>query len=177
MYVMLIVLCLCCVGVYAADAVVPLAPVVSDPAAGGSTIISILHYLTDIILGGFLVLFGLGFKWLVSKAGENAARVQAIEALHAGVEHAWNELGANFKAASEDGKFTAEEKKKLRDMAIAKALEVAKGPGKDLLLNWGTEIISAKIRAIVDSRNSAAAITVPLNSSTLTVSTPAVEIK
>lgn len=162
----LFALIFCCVGLYAADA----ATTVTANTESTSVFVTILHYASDAIMGGFLLLFGLGFNWLVKKSGENAARVAAIEALHAGVEHAWNELGAEIKAASADGKYTSEEKKKLRDLAIAKALEIAKGSAKDLLLSWGTEIISAKIRAIVDGRNTAAA-------STVTVASKVTEVK
>lgn len=155
MLAVLFAVCVVSFGVCAADAI-PVTAAVNEAVDKPSIIISILHYLTDIILGGFLALFGLGFKWLIGKAGENAARIQAIEALHAGVESAWNECGKEWKQDSEDGKLTNDEKKKLRDLAIKKALEVAKGPGKDLLLNWGKEILESKIRAIVDSRKKSA---------------------
>lgn len=141
-------------------------------ADSSSTVITILHHATDIILGILVFLFGWLIKWLIGKAGANEARIRAIEALHAGVEAAWNDLAKKWKNDSADGKLTDEEKAKLREYAMKKALEVAKGPGKDLLLDWGKEIIFAKIRDIITNRKKADVAATPTTDITPAIPVP-----
>ena len=57
---------------------------------------------------------------------------------------------------------------------MTKALEVAKGPAKDLLLDWGKEIIFAKIRDIITNRKKADVAATPMTA--VTDITPAIPV-
>lgn len=91
-----------------------------------------------------LVLLVLGLL-LRKKLNEN----KALEALWIGIQHAYDEYVNFIKQAKEDGVLSPEEVKQAKDLAISKALEVAKGPVKDILLAWGKPKLEALITSLV----------------------------
>lgn len=109
----------------------------------------VLSHLVEVFVSILCMVLAVVATWLKKKAGDNQAAQDAIDALKAGAESAWISLGREFAVKAGDGKMTDEEKTKLREHAIAKAKEVATGPAKDLLLKWGTDICSAKLKDIV----------------------------
>jgi hypothetical protein len=125
----------------------------SDP----SIWISISSHLTDAILAVLTAILGWFAVWLKGKAGERKATVEAIEALKGGVESAWNDIAKQYKAASADGQLTEEEKARLRTYAIEKAKTIATGPAKQILIGWGSEILAAKIKDIINNWKAQAA--------------------
>ena len=122
-----------------------------------NALIQTSSYVIEYVVMGLLAVMGYLWGWLTGKAGEDKAKLDATLALEAGVESAWNTLGAKYKKASADGKLTTAEKEELRTAAYNKALELAKGKGKDLLLLWGKDMAAAIIKKIVDSRKTTAA--------------------
>jgi len=119
----------------------------------GSTFLTILSHLMEVIVATLTAVFAWFVNWIISKSTLDQATKDAILALEAGVEAAWNELGRSFKEKSADGSLTAEEKKQLRELAWAKAKQVASSGGVKVLGKWGMEIAFAKIRDIVTKRN------------------------
>jgi hypothetical protein len=126
------------------------APKVEDK---GSTILTLLSHLMEIIVAGLVAVLAWFTNWIIGKSNMDQAHKDAIMALEAGVEAAWNELGRNFKETSKDGKLSPEEKEQLRKLAWTKAKDVATSEGAKILAKWGAEIAFAKIRDIVTKRN------------------------
>lgn len=93
-----------------------------------------------------------GTTFIFSKIKGNEATAQAIDALHSGIALVEEDIVKELKAASADGKLTKEEIEQVRTHAFNKALELAKGPAKDLLLSWGKPKIDALITRIVQSK-------------------------
>jgi len=130
-----------------------------------SIISELLRYIPEAIALAFTVLTGFFFKWLKTKAADDQAKSDAIDSIKVGVDHAWNELGSGLKdalqkakAAGGDGKLTAEQKIQLRNLAIAKAKEVATGDGAKVLEKWGFDVIVAKIKEVIDNRKAKSAM-------------------
>ena len=117
----------------------------------------------EIIVAGLTAVLAWFVKWIISKSDMDQAHKDAIMALEAGVEAAWNELGRSFKEAAKDGKLSAGEKEQLRKFAWTKAKEVVTSEGAKILEKWGAEIAFAKIRDIVTKRNKDKAIIVAAN--------------
>jgi len=140
--------------VIGAEVVTP-TPVVEDK---GSTILTLLSHLMEIIVAGLTAVLAWFVKWIIGKSNMDQAHKDAIMALEAGVETAWNELGRNFKEASKDGSLSVVEKEELRRFAWTKAKEVVTPEGAKVLAKWGAEIAFAKIRDIVTKRNKDKAI-------------------
>ena len=140
--------------VIGAEVVTP-TPVVEDK---GSAFLSLLSHLMEIIVAGLTAVLAWFVKWIIGKSNMDQAHKDAIMALEAGVEAAWNELGRSFKNAAKDGKLSAEEKEQLRKFAWTKAKEVVTSEGAKVLAKWGAEIAFSKIRDIVTKRNKEKAI-------------------
>lgn len=118
----------------------------------GSLFLVIASHLTDLILGVLTLLFGWLIKLAANKANMDQATRDAMDALAAGVEAAWLELGKKFKEAAGDGKMSDDEKKQLRELAWKKAKECASSDGAKVLAKWGMNIAFAKIKDIVTKR-------------------------
>jgi len=151
--------------VIGAEVVTP-TPVVEDK---GSTFLTLLSHLMEIIVAGLTAVLAWFVKWIIGKSNMDQAHKDAIMALEAGVEAAWNELGRNFKEASKDGNLSVVEKEELRRFAWTKAKEVVTSEGAKVLAKWGTEIAFAKIRDIVTKRKKDKAI---IAANTVGTSTP-----
>jgi hypothetical protein len=130
-------------------------PIVEDK---GSTILTLLSHLMEIIVAGLVAVLAWFTKWIIGKSNMDQAHKDAIMALEAGVEAAWNEFGRKFKENAKDGKLIPEEKEQLRKFAWTKAREIVTSEGAKVLAKWGAEIAFAKIRDIVTKRNKEKAI-------------------
>jgi hypothetical protein len=93
---------------------------------------------------------------LIKRIKDAKARTEAEEALKIGVHETWENIGKEWKAAHEDGKFTTEEKDKLKAAAINGAKQIATGPGLKILKAWGEEQLGTLISSIVEKRKSVA---------------------
>ena len=93
-----------------------------------------------------IALLGILGVWLKKKIGTDNA---AVEAIWIAVHNTQNDFVAWAKAADEDGKLDADEIKKAEQLAIAKAMEIAKGPALDALKAWGEPKIKAIIADLV----------------------------
>jgi hypothetical protein len=105
-----------------------------------------------------LVALAIGAVFLLirMRLKDDAAIKDAVSALEAGVQSAWDKFGRELKAGAKDGKFTEKERERLRDAAKAEALTLAKGPAKDLLFTWGRPYVTSLITRIVERRKRAA---------------------
>lgn len=101
-----------------------------------------LNYLWKLIIP-------VAFAWLLKKAHDKEALQSAIRALEAGVTDAWVNFVRELKAKAQDGKLSAEEKKEAATWARNKAMEIAKGPGKRVLVSLGELGMNALIEKIV----------------------------
>lgn len=104
-----------------------------------------LDIITTVIGTVVTILLGLLVKWLRAKGVET----QAIDTINNAVQLVHDEFVHELKAAKSDGKLTKEEVDRARELAVNKALELAKGPVKDLLLTWGVEKVKALIGRVV----------------------------
>lgn len=102
-----------------------------------------------LIAGAVLGVLG----WFLAK--KNLLKNKAIEAIWIGVNYVQDAVVAELKKKNEDGKLTTEEIAEVKQLAIDKALEVAKGPVKDLLLTWGKDKLGAIITDIVQKNKPA----------------------
>ena len=96
-----------------------------------------------------IVLGGLG--WLANWIKKKGVEAAAVDTIKNAVQLVHDEFVHALKAASADGKLTKEEVDTARDLAVKKALELAKGPVKDLLISWGTDKLKALIGRIAQS--------------------------
>ena len=99
----------------------------------------------------FTFLFKKLWDFLKTKGFES----QAIEHLKDAITLTQEEFVTFAKRASEDGKLSPEERQQARDLAISKALELAKGPAKDVLVEWGKPKLEALIGRIVRTNQAA----------------------
>lgn len=103
-----------------------------------------------------VTLIGLGYwalkqwNWFKSLLENNVAAAQAVEAIHVGVIDTYQNYVKALKDGAEDGKLTEEEKKAARDKAIAKAIEVAKGPGFTFLKEASMPTLQALVQQVVN---------------------------
>lgn len=95
-------------------------------------------------------LLAWGAKHGVQKAGEDKAKADAVLALEAGVNQAWEEFVKNAREAAKDGKLTKSEKESARNLAIQHAKAVAAGPGLKMLNTWGRPVLDSLIKKIVN---------------------------
>jgi len=94
----------------------------------------------------------LGFFW--SFLRKKGLEDKAVDTLRDAVAIVHDEFVNEVKRASADGTLTKEEIDKAKDMAVAKALELATGPVRDLLLSWGVEKLKALVTRIVQGGKS-----------------------
>lgn len=99
-----------------------------------------------------LGLLGWITSFIFKKVNASEATKEAIDALHSAIALVEEDIVKDLKAASADGTLTKEEIDQVRTHAFNKALELAKGPAKDVLLAWGKPKIDALITRIVQSK-------------------------
>lgn len=98
----------------------------------------------------------LGFAWLLKKAHDKDALKAAIRALEGGVNDAWVNFVSELKKKASDGKLTSAEKEEARTWAKNKAMEIATGSGKRVLVALGRLGLNALIEKIVRRNKSEA---------------------
>lgn len=101
-----------------------------------------LNYLWKLAIPAF-------FIWILKKVGDKEALASAIRSVEAGVTDAWVNLVRDLKAKASDGKLTSDEKEEAATWARNKAMEIAKGPGKKVLVALGELGMNALIEKIV----------------------------
>jgi hypothetical protein len=74
---------------------------------------------------------------------------EAIDSLRSGVAQAQEKLVTFAKRAAADGKLSADERQQARDLAIQEAIELAKGPVRDVLTEWTKSKLEALVGRIV----------------------------
>lgn len=99
------------------------------------------------LIGAALV--GWIFKIIISTAAKTDSEREAFAALEQAIVETYQEFVSLAKDAASDGKLTAEEKIKARELAYSKAMAIAKGPALALLQAWGKPRIMALIERIV----------------------------
>tara|TARA_R100001039_G_C1737495_1_gene46887 strand:- start:119 stop:472 length:354 start_codon:yes stop_codon:yes gene_type:complete len=96
---------------------------------------------------GVLLTGLLGFLWrLLARLG---VETEAVDTLRNAVSLVGDDFVVWRKRANEDGKLTAGERTEARDLAIAKAKELATGPVARVLTKWGVQKLSALITRVV----------------------------
>ena len=96
---------------------------------------------------GVLLTGLLGYVWsLMAKVG---VETDAVDAVRNAVSLVGDEFVVWRKRANEDGKLTAQEREEAKNLAMAKARELATGPVLSVLTKWGTTKLSALITRIV----------------------------
>ncbi len=152
----------------------PVAEVVAEATAESETPASVAvddgKIVIDIpvwwnaMVEGVHALAGLAWKFaftflaglLLTRIQDTKARADAKEALEIGVNQTWETLGKSWKKAASDGKFSPEEREKLKAEAIKGAKQIATGPGLKILKTWGQEQLAALIANIVEKRKAVA---------------------
>lgn len=109
------------------------------------------------ILGTILTVISLavtyGLKkfasYIVNRLKASDAEKEAIQCLLQGMAKAQDEVVRSAKLAAADGKLTKKEVEQAKAVAIANALEVAKGPAKDVLIKMGSERLGSLIKQLL----------------------------
>ena len=108
-------------------------------------------------LGSVIALVMTGLSLLARKLINGAiekwkiegTKKELIELIAAGAAKAQTEFVREAKKATQDGKLTKEEIKKAEKIAVDFVIETAKGPVKDLALEYTTEHFSSWIKRIL----------------------------
>ena len=96
---------------------------------------------------GVLLTGLLAFVWrLLARVG---VETEAVDTLRNAVSLVGDEFVVWRKRANEDGKLTAEEREEAKNLAMAKARELATGPVLSVLTKWGSAKLSALITRVV----------------------------
>lgn len=91
-----------------------------------------------------------GQKW------QEGAKAGAITALQHGIQDAEEEMVAELKNDTSDGKLTQEEVDRAKKLAFKRAMEVATGPALDMLKQWGIDIAGNLISQLIQGKKAAA---------------------
>jgi hypothetical protein len=103
----------------------------------------------NVCIGAATLIFGFFFKLVRDRYIKDEKLKAGLAALEAGVLAAVD-MYKSMKKDSGGDKLTDAQKKALRDFAFSKAIEVAKGPAKDWLLEQGQALIRAWIEKLVN---------------------------
>lgn len=90
-------------------------------------------------------------NWFLDKVKAGEAERDAMSALMAGVDHAQEQLVIKLKREAADGKLTIEARKRVRDLAIERAKQLATKEGLNYLKAAGTERLDGAIKQILAS--------------------------
>jgi hypothetical protein len=122
---------------------------------------SILQYAWEgiaAILGTVITWF---FVWLQGRVAKTETEKEAIKTIQAAVALVEVELVAEIRADLADGKIDAVEMARIRSLIWNKAIEIAKGPAKDSLLQFGKPLVEGWIQQILNKFRSAPVATPP----------------
>ena len=98
-------------------------------------------------LVGLALTWLLGFVW--SFLRKQGVEQEAINNLRTAIAQVGDDFVVWRKRASGDGKLTEEERTEARSMAVAKSLEIAKGPVLRMMTSWGTTKLNALVSRLV----------------------------
>ena len=108
--------------------------------------------------GQVIILSVVGFIFGFIKRRESVKKWKlevAIKALEVGVNDTYRAYVRAIKDAKADGKLTDDEKEHARELAIAKAMQIAKEVGLDLVKYYGKEYLPVIIEKIVQRNKTA----------------------
>ena len=98
-------------------------------------------------LVGLALTWLLGFVWrFLSRQG---IEQEAVDNVRSAIAQVGDDFVVWRKRAAADGKLTPEERLEARTLAVAKSLEIAKGPALRMLTGWGTTKLNALVSRLV----------------------------
>ena len=109
----------------------------------------LLPILASLLGTVITILVGMAVKALKAKFEQDQVRQEALDAILAGVSVTYEEFVRGAKRAAEDGKLSEEERKKALQLAKARAMSLASGPVKAMLLSFSAEYFDALINKTV----------------------------
>ena len=110
--------------------------------------VQILCTIIVAILGCLWLLLRKFVGTLLTRMEASEAEKKAIDALLIGMSEQ-QPIANGIKKAAADGKITKEEAKNLEDEALKIAKEIATGPAKEVVLNWGEKEIGSLIKQLL----------------------------
>lgn len=108
--------------------------------------------LANVLLAFLAAAASATVHWLRQRRAETDAEKAALAALEAGVTFAHETIALAIKRSRPDGRLTTEERQKLREAALSKAVEVASGPAAKMLASWARPKIDSLIADVVARR-------------------------
>ena len=110
------------------------------------------------LLGTIATLLGVLLTFIAKKVADRiVTRINAdeqekaaIDAILEGMAKAQDEIVREAKRISKDGTLTSEEIEKARTVAYEHAMEVATGPVKNLLIQWGKTRVDSVIKQLLN---------------------------
>ena len=120
-------------------------PVSAAPDAGGFSWKMVLDVVLTLLASLSTVLLGWGSLWLKKKLNADATLSAAIDAVREAVIQIYAEFVRQYKLAG-NGKMTPEQKKQVVDLAIKRAIELAKSePVKELIRQQGASLVEKMV--------------------------------
>jgi len=123
-----------------------------EAASGERPMMAGVSLVFDLIWKGAIpVIFG----WFVKKRRKQEMVADAAEAVEVGVTSAYEDFVRPLKRDKEehpDGKLKEEERGAAKSWAINKAMEIATGGGRRLLVRWGVKRIGNLVEKIIARR-------------------------
>ncbi len=123
-----------------------------EAASGGRARMAGVSLVFDLLWKGAVPLI---FGWFVRKRRKQEMVTDAVEAVEVGVTSAYEDFVRPLKRDKEehpDGKLKEEERGAAKSWAINKAMEIATGGGRRLLVRWGVKRVGNLIEKIVARR-------------------------
>ncbi len=120
--------------------------------SGGSPRIAGVSLVFDLLWKGAVPLI---FGWCVKKRRKREMTADAVEAVEVGVTSAYEDFVRPLKRNKTyhpDGKLKEEERGAAKTWAINKAMEIATGGGRRLLVRWGAARIGNLVEKIIARR-------------------------
>ena len=91
-------------------------------------------------------------KVKVKERVEHNARYDMIEALEIGVLNTQEAIVNDLKEKASDGKLSGSDIRSIQGTAIREATKILSGPGAELIVNTGFDILGSLITGIVNSK-------------------------
>ena len=121
---------------------------VTDVALLSGWWVQILCTIVVAILGCLWLLLRKFVGTLLTRMEASEAEKKAIDALLVGMAEQ-QPIVNGIKKAAADGKITKDEAKAIEAEALKIAKEIATGPAKDVVLNWGEKEVSSLIKQLL----------------------------
>ena len=123
-----------------------------EVASGGRARMAGVSLVFDLLWKGAVPLI---FGWFLKKRRKEQMVADAVEAVEVGVTAAYEDFVRPLKRDKEehpDGKLKEEERGAAKTWAINKAMELATGGGRRLLVRWGAKRIGNLVEKIISRR-------------------------